>query len=180
MTWSPAAAKLVVRVARPLNPTGTVPRTVLPSLKVTVPVKTLPLTPIGVLDPGATASTVAVKVTAWPGAAGLTDDPRATVVATGLTVSATAAEVLAAKGPVPPYEAVRAWSPTPKVTTSVAWPVGPTAAVPSTMSPSRKVTMPVVGTPAGEFTVAVSVTRCQNTAVDDDVPSVVVVAAATP
>ena len=55
MAWPPAAAKLVVRVARPSAPTAAVPRTVLPSSKVTVPV--------GVPAPGATAVTVAVKVT---------------------------------------------------------------------------------------------------------------------
>src|SRR6478736_349476 len=97
MAWPPAAAKVVVNVARPLNATATVPRMTLPSLKVTVPVKTLPLTPIGVPDPGATAATVAVKVTAWPVTAGLTDDPRATVVVAGFTVTTVAAEALAAK-----------------------------------------------------------------------------------
>src|SRR5882724_9748699 len=98
MTWPPAAAKLVVNVALPPAPTATVPRTVLPSLKVTVPV--------GVVAPGATAATVAVKVTAWPVTAGLTDDRRATVVAAGLTVTATAAEALSAKPLVPAKEAV--------------------------------------------------------------------------
>ena len=89
MTWPPAAAKLVVNVAVPPAPTATVPRTTLPSMKVTVPV--------GVPAPGATAATVAVKVTAWPVTAGLTDDVRATVVVARLTVSATAAEVLSVK-----------------------------------------------------------------------------------
>ena len=73
MAWPPAAAKLVVNVALPPAPTATVPRITLPSLNVTVPV--------GVPAPGATAATVAVKVTAWPVTAGLTDDARATVVA---------------------------------------------------------------------------------------------------
>src|SRR3954451_10003857 len=85
MAWPPVAAKLVVNVALPPVPTATVPRTTLPSLSVTVPV--------GVPPPGATAATVAVKVTAWPVTAGLTDDPRATTVAARLTVTATAAEV---------------------------------------------------------------------------------------
>ena len=48
--------------------------------------------------------------------------------------------------------------------------------MPSTVLPSRKVTVPV-GTPAGEVTVAVSVTVCPKTAVAVDVLSVVVVAA---
>src|SRR5262249_20436257 len=169
--------KLVVRVAWPLNATATVPRMTLPSLKVTVPVKTLPLTPIGVPDPGATASTVAVKVTAWPVTAGVTDDPRATVGGARLTGSATAAQGLAAKAPGAPLGAVTAGVRPPRDTASVAWPAVPTAAVPSTVLPSLKVTVPV-GVPAAEFTVAVSNSVCPNTAVGTDVPSVVVVVAA--
>src|SRR5689334_16366082 len=86
MTWPPAAAKVVVNVARPPAPTVTIPRTTLPSLNVTVPV--------GVPDPGATGATVAVKVTAWPVTAGLSDEARAIAVAARLTVTPTAAEVL--------------------------------------------------------------------------------------
>src|SRR5512142_1838291 len=118
MAWPPAAAKLVVNVAAPPVPTATVPRTVAPSLNVTVP--------IGVPAPGATAATVAVKVTAWPVTAGLTDDRRATVVAAGLTVTAVAAEVLAAKPGVPEKEAVSAWVPMPSDTGTVAWPLAST------------------------------------------------------
>ena len=126
--------------------------------------------------PGATAATVAVKVTAWPVTAGLTDDLRATVVAAGLTVTVAAAEVLAAKPVVPEKEAVSAWVPTPSDTVRVAWPVALSGAEPSTVLPSRKVTVPV-GVPAREVTVAVSVTICPKTAVAVDVLSVVVVAA---
>jgi len=53
MTCAPAVSELVVNVAGLLS--VPVPRTVVPSLKVTVPV--------GVPAPGATALTVAVKVT---------------------------------------------------------------------------------------------------------------------
>src|SRR4051794_35042757 len=98
MAWPPAAAKLVVNVARPPAPTPTVPRITVPSLN--VPVR------VGVPAPGATAPAVAVKVTAWPAPAGLTDDPRATVVAARLTVSATTAEVLPVNAAVPAKEAV--------------------------------------------------------------------------
>src|SRR3954464_13679508 len=108
MTWPPAAAKLVVNVAVPPVPTATVPRTTLPSLNVTVPV--------GVPPPGATAATLAVKVTAWPVAAGLTDDSRAAGVPAGFTVTAVAAEVLAAKPLTPENSAGRAWVPTPSAT----------------------------------------------------------------
>ena len=48
----------MVKVARPPASSVPVPRTVAPSLKVTVPV--------GVPAPGLTAATVAVNVTAWP------------------------------------------------------------------------------------------------------------------
>ena len=169
MAWPPAAAKLVVNVAVPPVPTATVPRTTLPSLNVTVPV--------GVPAPGATAATVAVKVTAWPVTAGLTDDRRATVVAARLTVTAAAAEVLSAKPLVPEKEAVSAWVPTPSDTGRVAWPAASSGAEPSTVLPSRKMTVPI-GVPAGEVTVAVSVSICPKTAVAVDVLSVVVVAAA--
>src|SRR3954467_15155752 len=114
MTWPPAAARLVVNVAAPPAPTATVPRTVFPSLNVTVPV--------GVVAPGATAATVAVKVTAWPVTAGLTDDRRATVVVAGLTVTVAAAESLAAKPLEPEKEAVSAWAPRPSDTGIVARP----------------------------------------------------------
>src|SRR3982751_1550695 len=114
MAWPPVDAKLVVNVALPPVPTATVPRTTLPSLNVTVPV--------GVPPPGATAATVAVKVTARPVTAGLTDDRRATVVAAGLTATAVAAEVLGAKPGVPEKEAVSARVPMPSDTGMVARP----------------------------------------------------------
>src|SRR5262245_5338293 len=103
MTWPPGVAKLAMKVALLPAPTGALPSTVAPSRKVTVPV--------GVPAPGATAASVAVKVTAWRGAAGLTDDVRATAVAARLTVTAAAAEVLSAKLLVPAKEAVSAWLP---------------------------------------------------------------------
>ena len=114
MAWPPAAAKLVANVALPPAPTATVPRITLPSLNVTVPV--------GVPRPGATAATVAVKVTAWPVTAGLTDEARATAVVARLTVTATAAEALFAKLPVAAKEAVSAWLPTPSDTVRSARP----------------------------------------------------------
>src|SRR5262249_38741785 len=97
MAWSPATAKLIVNVALPPASTVAVPRMAAPSRTVTVRV--------GVPAPGATAATVAVKVTAWPGAAGFSDDARARAVAARLTVWARAAEVLFAKVPVPAKEA---------------------------------------------------------------------------
>src|SRR5262245_10501471 len=115
MAWPPVAATLVVNGAGPSALTATVPRTMLPSLNVTVPV--------GVPAPGATAATVAVKVTAWPGTAGLADEVRATEVAAGLTVTPTTAEVLAGKARLR-RTAVSAWVPTPSGTSgAVAWPL---------------------------------------------------------
>src|SRR5262245_5446181 len=114
MAWPPAAAKLVVSLAVLPAPTPTVPRTTSPSRNVTVPV--------GVPAPGATADTVAVKITAWPVAAGLTDDPRTIVVDAGLTVTPTAAETLSSKPPLAAKEAVSVWLATPSDTARVAWP----------------------------------------------------------
>src|SRR6516165_9806250 len=170
MAWLAATAKLVVNVAVPPGPTATVPRTTLPSMNVTVPV--------GVVAPGATAATVAVKVTAWPVTAGLSDDRRATVVAAGLTVTATAAEVLSANPVVPEKETVSAWVPMPSDVGMVARPAASSGAEPSSVFPSRKKTVPI-GVPAWELTVAVSVSICPTTAVAVDVLSVVVVGAAT-
>src|SRR6516165_3610454 len=169
MAWPPVTAKLVVNVALPPVPTATVPRITFPSLKVTVPV--------GVPAPGATAASLAVKVTAWPVTAGLTDDPRVSVVAAGLTVTAAAAEVLAAKPLTPKKEAVSAWVPTNSDVGRVAWPVPSSGTEPSSVLPSLKKTVPI-GVPAGEVTVAVSVSNCPTTAVAIDVLSVVVVGAA--
>src|SRR5262245_6267257 len=168
MAWPPATAKLVVNVALPPVPTATVPRITFPSLKVTVPV--------GVPAPGATAATLAEKVTAWPVTAGLTDDPRVSVVAAGLTVTIVAAEVLAAKPVTPKKEAVSAWLPTNSDVVRVARPVASSGAEPSRVLPSRKKTVPI-GVPAGEVTVAVSVSNCPRTAVASDELSVVVVGA---
>src|SRR5262245_64860020 len=91
MTWPPAVAKLVVNVAVPSAWTWPRPRITLPSVNTTVPVGTpLPAGP----------RTVAVSVTACPTTAGLSDDPKATVVGAGVTVpevtvTVTTAEVLA-------------------------------------------------------------------------------------
>src|SRR5262249_56248521 len=104
-----------------------------------------------------------VKVGAWPVTAGLTDDRRATAVDARLTVTS-ATPVLSAKPPAPTKEAVSAWRPTPSDTSRVAWPASLTRAVPRTVVPSRKLTVPI-GRPPVEVTVAVSVTGWPETAV---------------
>ena len=78
-------------MAVPLE-SGAVPSTVVPSLKVTVPV-TVPA-------PGATGLMVAVSVTDWPNTEGFADDESVLVVDAAFTVSVTAVEVLVAKLPL--------------------------------------------------------------------------------
>ena len=112
--------------------------------------------PVGVPAPGATAVTVAVKVTVWPVTAGLTDDAqgdrgRRAVDGHGRRPP----RCCRRSRRCPRRTAVSAWLPTPSDTASVAWPAALIGAMPSTVLPSRKVTVPV-GVPAGEFTVAVS------------------------
>src|SRR5207248_3616296 len=128
--------------------------------------------------PGATAAALAVKVTAWPVTAGLTDDPRVSVVAARLTVTVAAAEVLSAKPLTPKKEAVSASVPTNSDVGRVARPAASSGAEPSRVLPSRKKTVPI-GVPAGEVTAAVSVSICPKTAFAVDVLSVVVAAATT-
>jgi hypothetical protein len=66
-----------------------VPRVAAPSRKVTVPV--------GVPDPGATALTVAVNVTAWPNTDGSAEEISLVVLVALLTVWVRPAEVLLLK-----------------------------------------------------------------------------------
>ena len=84
----------MVNVACPEELSEPVPRTVVPSRKVTVPV--------GTPDPGAFAVTVAVKVTLWPEIDGLADETIVVVVLAWPTVCVKAAEVLTVKLASPP------------------------------------------------------------------------------
>jgi len=72
-----------------------------PALKVAVPSVAAPsrnvTVPVGVPTPGATALTVAVKVTAWPDADGFTDEVTVVELLALLTVWVIAAEVLELK-----------------------------------------------------------------------------------
>ena len=61
--WLPTASDEVVRTAVPVESSGTWPRTVVPSRKVTIPV--------GVAGSAGDATTVAVSATGWPSAEGL-------------------------------------------------------------------------------------------------------------
>ena len=73
----------------------------MPALKVAVPSVAAPsrnvTVPVGVPTPGATALTVAVKVTAWPDADGFTDEVTVVELLALLTVWVMAAEVLLLK-----------------------------------------------------------------------------------
>src|SRR3989449_8669939 len=80
-----------------------VPSTVAPSRNVTVPV--------GTPTAGATALTVALRVTACPTAEGLGVEARVVLVLPGLTVWITIAEVLARKVPPRVGAAGSAWRP---------------------------------------------------------------------
>ena len=91
--WTPAARVEVVNVAVPLVRVA-VPRLAAPSRKVTVPV--------GVPAPGATALTVAVKVTDWPNVDGLVEEATVVVELAWLTVWVIDADVLVVKLASPP------------------------------------------------------------------------------
>jgi hypothetical protein len=82
VNWATPAVKLAV------------PTVAAPSRNVTVP--------LGVPAPGATAATVAVKVTDWPKTEGLVDEVSVVAVAALLTVWVMAAEVLLLKFASPP------------------------------------------------------------------------------
>lgn len=65
IVWLPAPKALVLRVATPLALRVPVPKTVLPSMKVTFPV--------GFAEPRVLATTVAVNVIDWPDTAELAE-----------------------------------------------------------------------------------------------------------
>src|SRR5205814_562825 len=97
MLWLPTDKVEVVKTASPPLSVP-VPSVVAPSLNVTVPV--------AVPEPGRFAATAAVKMTAWPGVAGFTDEVRVTVVVSWLTVRPLAPKPPLRKLVSPPYVAV--------------------------------------------------------------------------
>ena len=120
--------------------------------------------PVGVLEPGAAAVTLAVKVTDWPKTEGFCEEPTTVAVAAVFTVCASAEEVLALKLPLPPYAAVMEWLATLSAdVVKVAVPAVNVLA-PNVVAPSLKVTVPI-GVPdpgAVAATVAVKVTDWPN------------------
>jgi hypothetical protein len=136
--WDPTINVLVVRVTRPLFNVP-VPRTVVPSKNVIVPVA-----PVGA---------VAVKVTDWLTIEGLSDDVTATVGAPLTTVTTTGGEMAGLLLASPGVLAVIGSVPSGKVTVMVATPpmIG---AVPIGVEPLEKVTGP--DTPGGTVSVIVT------------------------
>src|SRR5436190_9383648 len=133
----------VVRLAVPAASSATTPNTVDPSLKVMLPVG-MPELPVGV--------TWAVNVTACPAAAGLRLDASDVLVAAGVgagfTVCDSAGEVLGADPESPPYSAVSECVPAARAdVVKAARPDASRAEVPSTVAPSRNVTVPVGAAP---------------------------------
>jgi hypothetical protein len=136
--WDPTINVLVVKVTSPLFKVP-VPRTVVPSKNVIVPVA-----PVGA---------VAVKVTDWLMIEGLSDDVTTTVGAPLTTVTTTGGETAGLLLASPGVLAVIGSVPSGKVTVMVATPpiIG---AVPIGVEPSEKVTGP--DTPGGTVSVIVT------------------------
>ncbi len=93
MEWLPTLRVEVEKVATPEDKVP-VPSVVVPSLKVTVPV--------GTAVPGALATTVAVKVTDWPGFDGLSEEVTELVVESLFTVWVSVDDTLVLKLELPP------------------------------------------------------------------------------
>src|SRR5262249_36198678 len=67
--------------------------------------------PVGVPDPGATATTVALNVTLWPTTEGFAGEVTLVIVLAGFTVCVTGLELLEVKLLLPPYSAVNVCDP---------------------------------------------------------------------
>ncbi len=128
------------------------PIVVVPSRKLTVPA--------GEPAPGETTATVAVRVTDCPKTDGLTDDARVVLVLALLTTCETAVLVLVAKFASPTYVAVTEWVATDRVVVLKVHVNGAAAGrvqLPTTVAPSRMLTVPVGEPTPGAFTVTVAV-----------------------
>jgi hypothetical protein len=162
--WEPVINDAVVNAACPAEFSVTVAIIVPLSLNVTVPVGT-----------PAEEVTVAVNVTDCPEADGLTDELSAVVLDAPPTVCASAAEVLWANVSDPLYVAVMVCEPAAsEAVDRLADPALSRVAVPITLAPSLKATVPI-GIPAVDATVAVKTIVCPTAAGLADEVSVVVV-----
>ena len=161
----------VANVVFPVMSSAPMPSVVVPSRNVTIPVGTV------VPEAGVT---VAVKVTNCPTPDGLADDATAVVVDTSAAfTTCDSDDVLGAKLPSPPYDAVIECVPwVSAAVANVAVPVLSSAPVPSVVAPSKNVTVPVgVPVPDVGATVTVNVTDCPTADGLAEELSVVVVAA---
>src|SRR5947209_16958814 len=132
MEWPPQPRSASRRATPPAS-SGAVPSSVVPDRNVTVPV--------GV--PGASACTVASRVTIAPKAAKAAEETIVNVVGARPTVWRRIAE-LGAKLPSPGYSTVISSSPTGRsAILSRACPTSSNGAVPTQRSPARDVTVPV-------------------------------------
>jgi hypothetical protein len=149
----PAARAAVLKDATPLPLSVIVASTVLPFWKATVPV--------GIPAPGATAATVAVKVTDCPGFDGFGPEASPVVVEALVIVCVAALPLLFAHPEAPVKVAVMVWLPLlSDAMLNEAWPDPFTGTFDArTVVPSVNVTVPV-GTPALEVVVEVKVTGC--------------------
>lgn len=164
----------MVNDAAPLPSSVREPMLFAPSMKLTVPV--------GTPAAGATAATVAVKVTDWPNTDGFTEETAMVVVLPGLTTCATALEVLAVKLVSPPYTALMECGPgDSEARLSCAWP-DPSSVTgePSVPAPSMNCTVPVATPLNCGLTVAVNVTDWPKTeGLAEETTAVVVLACET-
>ncbi len=144
----------------------TVPRFAAPSRNVTVPDG---MAPAGLL------ATVAVKVTWLLNSDGLTDEVTLVVVGWFVTVWTTGLDVDCPYEALPPYVAVIVCVPPDRLVVAKDATLLPDkAAVPMVVAPSENVTVPVVGVPELDRTVAVKVTETLYAVVADDCVRVVV------
>src|ERR1700683_1825264 len=146
----PTEREEMLKLATPEPFSVAVPSTVVPSSKVTVPV--------GVPEPGALAVTVVVNVTDWPKSDGFVDELTLVLVPSSPTVWLTAGDVLPVKSLSPPYTTVIECVPTEREEMlKLATPEPFSVAVPRTVVPSSKVTVPVGVPDPGTLAVTVVV-----------------------
>ena len=170
--WVPDARLAVLYVAVPEPSRAPGPRTVDPSLNVTVPV--------GAAVPVA-GVTFAVKVMSTPRFAVAAEETTVVFVAIAVTMTATGFDVDGAKLVSPEYCALIESEPAGSGTASVATPEAFSVSVPRVLLPRRKVTVPVgaVVFPVGPVMVAVNVMGCVGIATVADAWSAVAVVAGT-
>jgi hypothetical protein len=149
MVFDPLASDVVDRLAEPFV-SCTVPKILVPDLKVTDPVGT----------PDVLDVTVAVNVTDWPTVDGFSEEVKAVFVAAFPTTWEIAGDVLVALLASPLYTTVIVCVPTVRVETLRVAAPPLNVCVPNVAAPFLKVTVPVGVPPEADVTVAVKVTPC--------------------